>query len=98
MLSSLLWLSKVYWSPASEGDCQSVWAPACQDQISGGHAGVGVVSLCGARFLTAPSPVAPDFRDFFRLGRAMRVTLPTGEGRSGSSFCGPWVSGFGGGC
>ena len=24
---------------------QSVWAPACQDQVAGGHAGVGVVSL-----------------------------------------------------
>ena len=26
----------------------SVWAPACQDSIPGGHAGVGVVSLGGA--------------------------------------------------
>ena len=26
--------------------CRSVWAPACQDQISCGHAGVGVISLC----------------------------------------------------
>ena len=26
----------------------SVWAPACQDRIAGGHAGVGVVSLGGA--------------------------------------------------
>ena len=24
---------------------QSVWAPACQDKVAGGHAGVGVVSL-----------------------------------------------------
>ena len=28
----------------------SVWAPACQDTIPGGHAGVGVVSLGGAPF------------------------------------------------
>ena len=27
---------------------QSVWSPACQDQVAGGHAGVGVVSLGGA--------------------------------------------------
>ena len=26
----------------------SVWAPACQDRIAGGHAGVGVISLGGA--------------------------------------------------
>ena len=25
-----------------------VWAPACQDRIAGGHAGVGIVSLGGA--------------------------------------------------
>ena len=35
---------------------QSVWAPACQDHIVGGHAGVGVVSLGGAP-LAAPSLV-----------------------------------------
>ena len=35
-------------------DCRCVWAPACQDQVAGGHTGVGVVSLCGAS-LTAPS-------------------------------------------
>ena len=29
---------------------QSVWSPACQDQVAGGHAGVGVVSLGGASF------------------------------------------------
>ena len=26
----------------------SVWAPACQDKVAGGHAGVGVISLGGA--------------------------------------------------
>ena len=25
-----------------------MWSPACQDQVAGGHAGVGVVSLAGA--------------------------------------------------
>ena len=58
---------------------QSVWAPACQDHVVGGHAGVGVVSLGGAP-LAAPSLVTPGFREFHRLGRAMRVTLPTGDG------------------
>ena len=52
-----------------EAGFQSVWAPACQDHISGGHAGVGVVSLCGAS-LSAPSLVTPEFRKFFRLGGA----------------------------
>ena len=33
---------------------QSVWAPACQDEVAGGHAGVGVVSLGGA-LLSLPS-------------------------------------------
>ena len=46
----------------------SVWAPACQDSIPGGHAGVGVVSLGGAP-LALPSFVTPEFREFFRLGR-----------------------------
>ena len=57
----------------------SVWAPACQDSIPGGHAGVGVVSL-GCAPLALPSFVTPEFRDFFRLGRALRTTLPTGKG------------------
>ena len=26
---------------------RSVWAPACQDRVAGGHAGVGVVCLGG---------------------------------------------------
>ena len=33
----------------------SAWAPACQDRIAGGHAGVGVVSLGGA------PPLSPIF-------------------------------------
>ena len=57
----------------------SVWAPACQDSILGGHAGVGVVSLGGAP-LALPSFVTPEFRDFFRLGRVLRTTLPTSQG------------------
>ena len=31
-----------------KADRHSVWPPACQDQLSGGLAGVGVVSLGGA--------------------------------------------------
>ena len=30
----------------------SVWAPACQDRIAGGHAGVGVISLAGAPLIS----------------------------------------------
>ena len=57
----------------------SVWAPACQDRIAGGHAGVGVVSLGGAP-LSLPSFGTPQFHEFFKLGRAMRTTLPTAQG------------------
>ena len=56
----------------------SVWAPACQDSIPGGHAGVGVVSLGGAP-LALPSFVTPEFQEFFRLGGALRTSLPTGK-------------------
>ena len=42
----------------------SVWAPACQDKIAGGHAGVGVISLGGAP-LSLPSFVTPQFQEFF---------------------------------
>ena len=72
----------------------SVWAPACQDQVAGGDAGVGV-SLGGA-LLFLPSFVTPQFQEFFGLGRVLRTTLPTE--RSGSSFCCLWLSGGGGGC
>ena len=44
----------------------SVWAPACQDRVAGGHAGVGVVSLGGAP-LSLPTFVTPQFQKFFRL-------------------------------
>ena len=57
----------------------SVWAPACQDRVAGGHAGVGVVSLGGAP-VCLPSFVTPQFQEFFRLGRVLRTTLPTAEG------------------
>ena len=41
--------------------------------------GVGVISLGGAP-LGATSLVTTDFQEFVRLGRAMRVVLPAGEG------------------
>ena len=59
--------------------CISVWAPACQDSIPGGHAGVGVVSLKGAP-LTVPSFYTPELGEFFMLGRAIRVILPLANG------------------
>ena len=57
----------------------TVWALACQDSIPGGHAGVGVVSLKGA-LLTLPTFSTPEFGEFFRLGRALRVILPLANG------------------
>ena len=41
----------------------SVWAPACQDKIACGHAGVGVISLGGA-LLSLPSFVTPPLLSF----------------------------------
>ena len=58
---------------------QSVRAPACQDQVAGGHAGVGVVSLGGAP-LSLPSCITPQLKEFFRLDWALRTTLPIGKG------------------
>ena len=57
----------------------SVWAPCCQDVTPGGHAGVGVISLHGAP-LSLPTLLYPSFKEFFRIGRAMRVILPFGNG------------------
>ena len=57
----------------------SVSAPACQDHVAGGHAGVGVVCLGGA-LLSHPSFVTPEFREFFKLGRVLRTTLPAVKG------------------
>ena len=57
----------------------SVWAPSCQDVTPGGHAGVGVISLYGAP-LSLPTLLDPSFKEFFRIGRAMRVILPLGNG------------------
>ena len=51
-----------------------VWAPACQDQVAGGHAWVGVASL--GRALALPAFAASEFMEFSRLGKALRVTPP----------------------
>ena len=67
------------WHQLRKAGHQSVWSPACQDQVAGGHAGVGVVSLGGAP-LSLPSFITPQFQEYFRLGRALRTTLPTGKG------------------
>ena len=74
---------------------QSVWAPACQGKVAGGHAAVGVVSS-GAAPLALPTFATAGFLEFFQLGRALRVTLPAGNGggeEGGHLFCHLWVSG-----
>ena len=58
----------------------SIWAPACQDQVAGGHARVGVVSLGGAP-LALPTFATSEFQEFFRLDKTLQATLPTGNGR-----------------
>ena len=40
---------------------------------------MGVVSLAGAP-LALPSFITPQFKEFFRLGRVLRTTLPIGKG------------------
>ena len=57
----------------------SVWSPAGQDQVAGGHAVVWVISLGGAH-LSLPSFLTPQFQEFFKLGRVLRTTLPTAQG------------------
>ena len=47
--------------------------------------GVGVVSLLGAP-LSLPTLATPAFAEFFRLGRAMRVVLPLGDGGGANVF------------
>ena len=72
----------------------SVWAPACQDSAPGGHAGVWVVSLKGAPD-TLPTFFTPEFGEFFRLGRAVRVILPLANGGTAHLFV---VYGYQGSC
>ena len=52
----------------------SVWAPACQDRVAGGHAGVGVVSLGGAPCVSHLFSLL-SFRSFF-----LWTTLSTCQG------------------
>ena len=51
-----------------KADRQSVCAPACQDQISGGHAGVGVISSRAAP-LSAPSLVTAEYQGVLSVGQ-----------------------------
>ena len=55
----------------------SIWAPASQDSSHVGNAGVGVVSLRGAR-VALPTFATAQFRRFFECGRAIRCLLPLG--------------------
>ena len=75
---------------------QSVWSLACQDEVVG-HAGVCVVSLGGAP-LALLSFVSPQFKEFFRLGRGFQDHSSYWKKKNGSSICGLWESGGGGGC
>ena len=70
----------------------SVWAPACQDSIPGGHAGVGVVSL-GCSPMALLSFVTPEFREFFSVGKGFENHSSYWERRSSSLVCCLWLSG-----
>ena len=60
----------------------SVWAPSCQDVTPGGHAGVGVIQSPWRPPFLFPTLFDSSFKEFFRIGRAMRVVLPLGNGGS----------------
>ena len=57
----------------------AVWAPACQDSIPGGHAGVGVVSHKGAPN-TLPTFCTTKFGELFKLRGVLRVIVPWANG------------------
>ena len=69
----------------------SVWAPSCQDVTPGGHAAVGVISLHGAS-LSLPTLLDSSLKEFFRIGRAMRVWPPFGKRGCCSSVRHLWLS------
>ena len=71
--------ARVVTTQLRQARCSSVWAPSCQNVTPGGHAGVGVISLHGAP-LSLPTLLDPSFKEFFRIGRSMRVILPLGNG------------------
>ena len=69
----------------------SIWAPACQDRVAGGNAGVGVVSLGGAP-LSLPSFFTPQFQEFLLAVSGIENHSCYCSRRSGSSFCCLWLS------
>ena len=61
--------SQVCWSfSLRKAGHHSVWAPACQDKIAGGHAGVGVIQSWVVPLYLFPSFVTPQFQEFFQAG------------------------------
>ena len=78
-LTFQLLLARTVTTQLREARRSSVWAPSCQDVTPGGHAGVGVISLHGAP-PSLPTLFDPSFKEFFRIGHAMRVVLPLGNG------------------
>ena len=70
----------IEWSRPRKKGLASIWAPASQDSSHVGNAGVGCISMRGAR-LTLPTFVTAQFKRFFDCGRAVRCVLPLGLGR-----------------
>ena len=66
-------------SPTSQGWSSFCLISCLPGSVVDGHAGVGGFSLGGAP-LSLPSFVTPQFQEFFRLGRVLTITLPTGKG------------------
>ena len=67
------------WSRLRVKGLSSVGAPASQDSSHVGNAGVGCISMRGAR-LTLPTFANAQYKRFFDCGRVVRCMLPLGLG------------------
>ena len=72
----------------SLGSWSSVCVVPCLSGSSGWWSCWGCVVSFGGAPLTSPSFATSEFLEFFRLGRALRVTLPTGNGEVVQKFVG----------
>ena len=78
------------WKRFRDKGIPSVWSPATHMFSPVGNAGVGVISLRGAR-LALPTFATSGFGKFFDFGKALRCVVPLGSGHASCSFVWlPW--------
>ena len=98
MLFLLLDMLVAKWEPTPcYRDAYSVGIPkgACGEKSGQIHCKTTVSPLSP---LALPSFVTSELREFFKLGRVLRTTLPTGKGGVVHLFVVSWASGCGGRC